>query len=117
MLTNYQDLGEPSLKKRGKYSRPYFLASQAPSSTTKFRYDYDLSEVLNTSGDVVFEGDLWDVGLWDSAIWNSTDLTAKFPVSGGFGIGVNVALATSGATRVETTLISWDIQWDTGAPL
>lgn len=117
VLTSYQDLGEPSLKKRGKFSRPYFLASQAPSSTTKFRYDYDLNEVLNTSGDVVFQGDQWDVGLWDTAIWSTTDLSAKFQVSGGFGMGVNVALAMSGASRVETTLISWDIQWDTGGPL
>ncbi len=117
LLTNYQDLGEPSLKKRGKYTRPYFLASQKPSVTTKFRYDYDLNEVLNTSGDISFEGSLWDVGLWDSAIWSTTDLSAKFPVSGGFGIGVNIALAMSGASRVETTLISFDIQWDTGGPL
>lgn len=117
VLTNYQNLGEPSLKKRGKYSRPYFLGTQNVSSTTKFRYDYDLTEVLNTSGDQAFVGSLWDVGLWDSAIWGSTELKAEFPVSGGFGIGVNVALATSGSTRVETTLISWDIMWDSGGPL
>lgn len=117
VLTNYQDFGEPALNKRGKYARPYFLATQTPESTTKFRYDYDLSEVINNNTDPAFTGSEWDVGEWDSAIWGTSSLTAKSPVTGGFGMGRNVALAMSGTSRVETTLISWDVVWDTGAPI
>lgn len=117
VLTNYQDLGEPSLKKRGKYIRPYFISSAKPGSTSKFRYDYDLSEVINTAADPVSSNNNWDVGLWDEALWGSSTLSGQVSVSGSFGMGVNLAIAMSGTSRVATTLISWDIQWDTGGPL
>tara|TARA_R110000803_G_C11989465_1_gene321786 strand:+ start:8476 stop:10131 length:1656 start_codon:yes stop_codon:yes gene_type:complete len=117
ILTSYQDFGEPGLHKRGKYARPYFLSISAPASTTKFRYDYDLREVLNVGADPATTGSEWDVGMWDDALWGTSELTAKAPVSGGAGMGRNMALSMSGASRVETTLISWDVVWDSGAPL
>lgn len=117
ILTTYQNYGEPALFKRGKYIRPEFLSNVEPNVTSRFRYDYDLTEVLNTAMSTVTSMSLWDIALWDVGEWTSETPFGWHPVTGGWGIGRNVAIATAGNSRNETTLISWDVIWDTGAPI
>ncbi len=117
ILTTFQNFNEPALFKRGKYIRPQFLSTQEPAVTSKFRYDYDLGEVLNTTNLGQLQGGLWDVGLWDVALWETGVPNGYAEVTGGWGLGRTVAVAMSGETRAETTLINWDVIWDTGAPL
>lgn len=117
ILTTYQNYGEPALMKRGKYIRPQFVSTSRPNVTVQFRYDYDLAEVLNTESTGLTSDSLWDIGLWDVAIWTSGALSGFHRIRGGWGIGRNVAIAMSGNTRFPTTLVSWDVVWDTGAPL
>lgn len=117
ILTTFQHYGEPALFKRGKYVRVQFLARAKPNSTSKFRYDYDLAEVLNTETQELGATSIWDVGLWDLAIWGSEAPSGVHPVKGGWGIGRYVAIATSGNSRTETTLIGWDVVWDSGNPV
>jgi hypothetical protein len=116
VLTTFQDYGEPALFKRAVYCRPDFLTSQKPNITIKFRYDYDLAEVVNTAGTAAIGPSLWDIGLWDDAIWDSTALEGKNILVGGSGIGRTIAVAMKGNSRVETTLLSFDVTWNGGGP-
>lgn len=116
LLTTFQDYGEPALFKRGVFCRPDFVASTIPNVTVRFRYDYDLSEVLNNVV-ALFPGiSLWDVGLWDAAIWNLGAAGGRSVIKGGMGMGRNIAVALSGNSRVETTFVSCDVIWNTGGP-
>jgi hypothetical protein len=122
ILTTYKHLGEPSRFKRGKYIRPQFVAASPPVFTTSFRYDYDLSEVQNTGGSAALGDGLWDdgsntLGTWNQSNWAEGLGIGQDRVDGGWGIGRSVAVAMSGNSRTDTTLISWDIVWDWGEPL
>lgn len=117
VLTTFQDYGEPSLFKRGKYIRPQFVSQDRPAVTCQFRYDYDLTEVINTAVLNLSTVGFWDSGIWDSALWGSRTPRGYAPIGGGWGMGRNVAIAMTGATKAETTLVSWDVVWDSGAPL
>ena len=117
ILTTFQSLGQPALFKRGQYVRAQFLAAIKPNSTSNFRYDFDLSEVLNTASSSINSSSLWDFGLWDSAVWGADTPTGQDQLQGGWGMGRSIAIATSGNSRVETTLIHWDVVYDSGAPL
>jgi len=107
VLTSFQDYGQPAQFKRGKYIRPDFLSDQQPSFTANFRYDYDLSEILNTDSNPLTVGSFWDFGLWNSAIWNGDRLTGFNRISGGWGLGRAVAIAMSGKSITRTTLVAW----------
>lgn len=117
ILTTFQDFGEPALMKRGKYIRPQFVSLGRPNVTARFRYDYDLAEVLNTETGNLAAESLWNVASWNSGIWGSGQLSGRQPVRGGWGMGRYVAIAMSGNSRAPTTLVSWDVIWDTGGPL
>jgi len=117
VLTSFSDLGSPTQFKRGKFIRPQFLATSEPSQTCRFRYDYDLIEALNTTPAPVLGGSVWDGGLWDVADWDNVTPEGYAPVSGGAGMGRTVAVVMTGRSVADTTLISWDIIFDTGGPL
>lgn len=117
ILTTYQNYGEPALLKRGKHIRPQFISPVRPNVTALFRYDYDLSEILNTETGGLPTDSLWNVGAWDSAAWASTLPIGWHPVRGGWGMGRAIAIATTGNARAETTLVGWDVIWDSGGPL
>ena len=117
VLTTYQTYSEPTLFKRGKYIRPQFVSQDRPAVTCQFRYDYDLTEVINTAILNPSTVGFWDSGLWDAALWGSRVPTGYAPIGGGWGMGRTVAIAMTGTTQAETTLVSWDVVWDTGAPL
>ncbi len=117
ILTTFQDYGEPAQFKRAKYARPQFVSQDAPSYTVKFRYDYDIAEAQDTSILADPTVAFWDVSTWDVALWGTDIPTGFNSVRGGWGLGRYIAIAMAGQTRAETTLINWDVVWDTGAPL
>ena len=117
VLTTFQDYNAPALFKRGKLVRPQFLAKLKPAFTCAFRYDYNLTEVMNTETFDPTSFGLWDISDWDAALWDSGQPRGFQAVCGGGGIGRTVAIALAGESLSETTLISWDVTWDAGGPL
>ena len=117
VLTTFQDYGEPALFKRGKYIRPQFLSRDQPAATSRFHYDYNLAQILNTANLNTATVGFWDASLWDEALWGSDVPTGYAKAGGGWGMGRTVAIAMNAKSRDETTLISWDVVWDAGAPL
>lgn len=117
VLTTFNDFGEPTIYKRGKFIRPQFLATTDPSQTCSFRYDYDINEAFNTTPAPTFTGSVWDLGEWDVDEWDNAIPQGYGNLVGGWGIGRVVAIAMVGRSVGDTTLISWDVMWDAGWPL
>lgn len=119
VLTTFNDWGSPAVFKRGKFIRPQFLATSEPSQTCAFRYDYDLLEELNSTPAPVLGGSVWNSGeaLWDFSEWDNNTPEGYANVRGGWGMGRTVAVVMIGRSVADTTLISWDVIWDEGAPL
>ena len=117
ILSTYQTIGEPTLFKRGKYIRADFVATVAPVVTLKFRYDFDIEEILNESGSQINKAAQWDIDRWDAAIWNTTTPFGNNQLTGGWGMGRYIAIAMRGNSNTQTTFIGWDVIWDSGAPL
>jgi hypothetical protein len=119
-LTGYSELEEPQINKVVEFIRPRFSASGEPTYNVKYNvkayYDYDLSEQTQVSGSGSSIGDTWDASTWDAAIWGGGK--DKFQeLKGASGMGRTVALAMSGATTVDTTLIDMGIMWRSGGML
>jgi len=113
VLTAYSTLGEPSVFKRCQYIRPTFLAEGTTGFTVQARYDYDITEL--TGAPVVTSGTsgLWDTDAWDAGIWGG-ELFANSVARGATGMGRAVAIILSGSSTEKTTLISYDVTWDSG---
>lgn len=117
ILSNFQHYGEPSLFKRGKYIRPQFIATSRPAASCKFRYDYNLAEMINFRVVTTGQVGVWDLSLWDQAIWASDVPDGFNQPQGGNGYGRTIAIAMAGESRTETNFVSWDVSWDTGGPM
>jgi hypothetical protein len=113
MLTAYSALGSPGRFKRCQYIRPMFVSNVSPAVEVAARYDYDISEL---TGAPVLAGDgtgVWDAGIWDVSTW-SGGVGSSDKVSGGQGVGRHIAVAIRGRSAEPTTLMAFDITWDTG---
>jgi len=117
ILTTFQSYQSPSQFKRGKYIRPQFVADAQPQFDAQFRYDYSLTEVTSALPAANQALSVWDVSDWDSGFWDSGEIRGFSKVQGGWGMGRTVAVAMKMRTPVTTSLVSWDIMWDAGAPL
>ena len=93
------------------------MATTDPSQTCSFRYDYDINEAFNTTPAPTFTGSVWDLGEWDVDEWDNAIPQGYGNLVGGWGIGRVVAIAMVGRSVGDTTLISWDVMWDSGWPL
>ena len=117
ILTSYQNYDEPSLFKRGKYIRAQYLAESPPSQTSKFLYDYELNEIINTASLTFNPAAVWDSAIWDASVWGTGLPDGVDKLVGGWGMGRNIAIATRGDADGGTTLVSWDVVWDAGNPI
>lgn len=117
LLTTFQDYGEPALFKRGKYVRAQFISKSTPFETSKFKYDYDLTEFINSATSNYSSVAVWDTAVWESSIWGSDIPFGVDILTGSWGMGRTLAVATRGSSTSETTIIGWDVIWDTGAPV
>lgn len=119
VLTSYRALGSAGVYKRVKFIRPDFLSNEAPLHSSQARYDFNLDEgvdfQLQTSSNIT--AGLWDLGRWDENVWGS-DNSRTFPtLTGSWGSGRYIAIATKGTTRYRTRLLGWDVIYDTGGPM
>lgn len=103
LLTAYNELGSPQLNKVVEFMRARFVAEAEPSYSMKAYYDYDLSDFITVVTAQVGVA-TWDSSLWDQAIWGG-GTTGFDKLFGGSGIGKTVAVAMSGASTIQTTLI------------
>lgn len=102
-LSAYNEMQSPQVNKVVEFMRPRFVAEGEPSYRIKAFYDYDLSELVRASA-AGSGSDVWDTGVWDTAIWGGG--LGKFQeLEGGSGMGRTVAIAMSGATTLQTTLV------------
>ena len=119
VLTSYRALGSAGVYKRVKFIRPDFLSNEAPLHSSQARYDFNLDEgtdfQLQTSNNIT--AGIWDLGRWDENVWGS-DSSRTFPtLTGSWGSGRYIAIATKGTTRYRTRLLGWDVIYDTGGPM
>jgi hypothetical protein len=119
VLTSYRALGSAGVYKRVKFIRPDFLSTEAPLHSSQARYDFSLDEgndfQLQVSDNIT--SGLWDLGRWDENVWGS-DTSRTFPtLTGSWGSGRYIAVATKGTTRYRTRLLGWDVIYDTGGPM
>lgn len=117
ILSNFQNFGQPALFKRGKYVRPQFVGTSRPAASCKFRYDYNLTEMINWRTVTTGQAGVWDLSSWDNAIWASDRPSGFNQPQGGDGYGRMVAIAMAGESRTETNFVSWDVTWDSGGPM
>ena len=117
ILFNYSSLGSDGLFKRGVMLRPDFSSKGGVSVDTKFMYDFDISEILNTPTDAGVTGTAWDVSKWDMAVWNSGSLNTSTFVLGGAGMGRSLSLAIKGNALSGTILASVDVFYNVGGGL
>ena len=118
VLTTYQDMGEPALFKRAKYVRDEYVARTQPASESTIRYDYNLADFGVSGVPGADNPSEWDDAndLWDSGVW-TTDVPIGFnTLVGAWGSGRTIAIATRGSAYTETTLIGWNLMWDSGGP-
>ena len=118
LLTTFQSWGEPTVFKRVKYIRAQFLIGKAAiSQSSQARYDFDLGEATVAESPPNEEGALWDIAIWDTAIWADDSIDGLNDLSGAWGNGRYVAIASRGKSNTETFLIGWDVVWDSGNPV
>lgn len=119
ILTAFTSMGADGIYKGVKLIRPEFLSSREPSHTSQARYDFDLGEgfAFPSLAPNIGQLALWNAGDWDDAVWGTTSTSSYPTVSGAWGTGRYVAIATKGSCRASTRLVGWDIIYTVGGPL
>lgn len=112
-LSSFQDYNEPGIYHQAMFVRPVFLSAANPAYSVTVRYDYNISEVLTPGVAAPPSGVLWDVALWDVGIWGGTLFEAE-GVAGAGGLGRAMAIGLSMSTSQETTLIRFDLMFESG---
>jgi hypothetical protein len=116
VLGSFQDMDEPAQYHQGVFVRPVFLAGAQPAFQVVVRYDYNISEVFPDDTSALPSGVLWDLGIWDLSLWAGDFLEVE-AVRGVSGIGRAMAIGMSMSTSTETTLIRYDLMYQTGGLL
>lgn len=114
LLTAYLPLQEDMVTfKRCQYIRPIFIGSGTPAFNVQARYDYDITELYGapTGGDS-------SAGEWSTAVWGIAVFGGGVDVSqaprGATGMGRHIAVSINGRSSNPTTLLAFDIIYDTG---
>lgn len=115
-LGSFQDYEEAGAYHIPSFVRPVFLAASNPAFSVTVRFDYNISEVLLSGTAAPASGVLWDVALWDVGIWGGTLFEVETPAGAG-GIGRAMAIGLQMSTSSETTLIRYDLIFQTGGML
>jgi hypothetical protein len=116
LLTQYSTLGDPGTWKRMHFIRPNWLADAIPTFNVEARYDYDITEVLESPPYINIPLALWDSALWDESTWPSR-ASQYIRTVGARGMGRAVAVAMKGEVAAETSFIGWDMMVDRGGLL
>jgi hypothetical protein len=110
-LTGYYDFDNPQMEKIMELFRPRFIAQGDPAYNIKGFYDYDLSQIAAATGLSEGSSSVWDTGVWDTAIWGGGASSPRISTFGGSGMGRKVAVAMSGNSKVETTLVDIGVMY------
>ena len=113
LLTAYQNYGMGGVNKRVQFIRPRGVSTSGQSLISEARYDYDLTEIGPLTVVQASSEDTWDNALWDQAIWSGQIRPGEL-LSGGKGIGQNVAISLKGNLTTDVTVTSFDVMFDTG---
>jgi hypothetical protein len=116
-LQSFQGYGEEGLYHIPQYCRPVFIANKVPDYFIEIRFDYNLSDVFGApvSGGTT-SGSLWDAAIWDVSVWGGDFIVSDNP-QGAAGLGRVMAVALNGTSDDETTLIRYDLMFETGGML
>lgn len=115
-LGSFQDYEEPGQYHLPQFIRPVFLSAANPAFSVSVRFDYNISEVLLPGTAAPSVGSLWDVAIWDVAIWGGAVFEVE-SVAGASGIGRAMAIGLQMSTSAETTLIRYDLMFQSGGML
>lgn len=113
-LTAYSDMGAAEVWKRLHFIRPVFISELTPQYNVQAFYDYDLGD---PNGANPIGTSLWGSAVWDQSVWASSGDNRTRPPRGSSGMGKVVAVAFSGKSQAETTLVSFGIIGDSGGML
>jgi hypothetical protein len=117
LLTTFHGLDNDVMYKRVKLIRPDFISQSPPTFTVVARYDFNISQTLDSSIPPAGNFDEWDVGSWDVGVWASGSDDPYNKLSGSWGSGRYIAIGLRGSARDTTRLIGFDIMYDVGGPL
>lgn len=114
-LTAFSTLQNPGVNKRLQFIRPVFLSDRPANYRVEARYNYDLGEILQTPEvpSVVGPG-IWNTGIWNTNFWASDPSSSQQTRGGGTGMGTTVAIGYKFLSSGPTTLVSFDLAFDTG---
>lgn len=114
-LTAFSTLQNPGVNKRLQFIRPVFLSDRPANYRVEARYNYDLGEILQTPDvpSVVGPG-IWNTGIWNANFWASDPSSSQQTRGGGTGMGTTVAIGYKFLSSGPTTLVSFDLAFDTG---
>jgi len=116
MLTHYSGLGMAANWKRPQWIRPYWIGSAQPVFSVQIRYDFDLTELLNSPPFVELDVATWDSAIWDNALW-AGNAQSYLETIGVNGMGRHIAVAYRGEATNELTYVGADIMFDRGGLL
>ncbi|HET9554346.1 MAG TPA: hypothetical protein VFP50_15395 [Anaeromyxobacteraceae bacterium] len=116
LLTPFRTGGAPT-NKQVQMIRPTLLSGDvAPVYQATARYNLNLAEPGAVSGTPSGDSNSWDVGLWDSMLWQDGTRPSA-ALTGGTGLGREVAIALRGNANSKTTLVVIDVYFTEGGLL
>lgn len=116
LLTHYSGMDNPGRWKRPQFIRPYWIGAAPPAYLTRFRFDFDITELLQNPAYVNVDASLWDSSIWDASVW-AGNAQAYLKTAGAKGMGRHAAVAIRGSSTNELTYIGADIMFDVGGLL
>lgn len=115
-LSAFDNLGTTKMK-RVLMLRPSVLSqSAAPTIQARAKFGFDLNEPAPPSASGARVTNAWDTAVWDLSTW-SGDYNPFGGLSGGGGVGRELAVAIQGLATSRTVFASCDIFFDVGGDL
>lgn len=116
LLTSFQNFGSTRTK-QVRQVQPLFESEGAlPAWEAGARYDFDISDVDDTTATPGSLASAWGSGLWGSATW-SGDFNVSYSPSGAVGMGKHAALEVKGSANSRTILVGVDVIYEEGGLL
>jgi hypothetical protein len=116
VLTSFSNLGTPR-HKRVQMLKPTILSQTvSPIFQAVARFDFNLVEPDPPTGNPSQADGTWDGSIWDSSVWGG-EYSPNQPLTGGSGMGRDIAIAVRGSAISRTTLVDVDVFYDVGGML
>lgn len=116
LLTAFRNGGTPTNKQVQQIRTTLVSGEVAPVYAATARYNLNFSEPSPVAGGVTGDANSWGVGLWDSMIWQDGTRPSA-ALTGGTGMGREVAITIRGSANSKTTLVGIDVHFTEGGLL